>query len=163
MFKVELLGQQTVTARFDAMPGRVHSALLRRVEALTQNLQAHVVNDKLQGQVLQHRTGKLSRSIEKRVVDSPGHIIGLVFANGTAPYAHRFEFGWHGEEKVKAYTRVYRSVYDSKNERTFAQVKAFTRKANQPARSFLRSAMADQVADIEKSLIEAVTTAAGAV
>lgn len=41
-------------------------------------------------------------------------------------------------------------------------VAAFTRTANQPERSFLRSSLKDQAAAIEKALTDAVARAAGA-
>ena len=162
MFTVELQGEQAVIARFDAMPSKVHSALWRTLQALTLNLRDHVVNDKLQGQVLEHRTGKLSRSIDWNVADSGDNMVGAVFATGTAPYAHRLEYGWHGDETVKTFQRRQTMAFGKPIDPITVTVNSFTRKANQPARSFLRSSMKDQAAMIEKSLQDAVAKAAGA-
>ena len=162
MFTVELQGQTAVIAKFGALATTVHGELARTVQALTINLQAHVQIDKLQGQVLRHITGKLSRSIETAIADNPDSIVGRVFSNGTAPYAHRFEYGWHGEENVKSFERRQTMAFGRPIDPVTVTVAAFTRTANQPERSFLRSSLKDQAAAIEKALTDAVARAAGA-
>ena len=52
-----------INAAFDRMPAQVVEAIRVKMRALTTNLQSHVIRDKLQGQVLHHRTGALGRSI----------------------------------------------------------------------------------------------------
>jgi hypothetical protein len=58
---VELAG---ANAALDRIPEQVIEEVAKKVRSLTINLQRHVVADKLQGQVLKHRTGALGRSIQ---------------------------------------------------------------------------------------------------
>ena len=159
---VELVGGTAVIARFGKLATTVHGEMERTVRGLTEALWAHVKTDKLQGQVLRHITGKLSNSIETAIEDNPDSIVGRVFSNGTAPYAHRFEYGYQGPEAVKSFQRRQTQAFGRPIDPITVTVAAFTRQANQPARSFLRSSLKDMAGQIEKALIDAVARAAGA-
>ena len=85
---VTLTGDTEVIAKFNAMPEKVHRALVQEVTKLALDLQRHVVVDKLSGQVLNKITGRLQSSIQYDVTDSGSSVIGRVYANtSTAPYA----------------------------------------------------------------------------
>jgi hypothetical protein len=70
-------------------------ALLSEMTRLMLLLQKKIVGEKLQGQVLAHRTGKLSRSIKALKAFSDGErIVGVVEgAGGPAWYGQVHEFG----------------------------------------------------------------------
>lgn len=160
MFTVELVGDTAVQARFDALPGAVSNELRRTILAIVLDLQSKIQREKLQGQVLQHRTGKLSRSIEEAVNADPQSTVGRVFSNGTAPYAAAHEYGFHGEESVKSFTRKQTMVFGRPIDPIIVTVQAFTRQMNLPERSFMRSTLSENAADIERKLTEAVARAA---
>lgn len=160
MFTVELVGDVEVKARFNALPSAVSSELRRTVLRLILYLKARVQRDKLQGQVLQHRTGKLSRSIDDAINEDPQSIIGRVFSNGTAPYAAAHEYGFHGPEEVKSFQRRQTMVFGRSIDPIIVTVQAFTRQMNIPERSFMRSTLREDQAYIERQLTEAVARAA---
>jgi phage gpG-like protein len=92
-FNVTLIGDKQVVQRFSEMPMKVHQSLLAEITTLALNLQAHVVRDKLQGQVLNHVSGKLQSSINHDVDDNGSSIIGRVYSNNSVSYAGIHEFG----------------------------------------------------------------------
>jgi phage gpG-like protein len=92
-FNVTMVGDREVVQRFTDMPLKVHQALLVEIVKQTLDLQAHVVQDKLQGQVLNHISGKLQSSIQHDVNDGGTSIIGRVYSNKSVSYAGIHEFG----------------------------------------------------------------------
>ena len=74
--------------------------MARQMDKLDTMLQSHIVNDKLSGQVLHHRTGKLAASVRViRAVISGSSISGGVQAAGGA--------AWYGVVQEKGGTREY--------------------------------------------------------
>jgi hypothetical protein len=75
----------------------VQQAIIRALQAQMLNLQSHIVADKLSGQVLHHRTGKLIDSIrlEPTTPEIQGDTIsaGVVGGGALAPYGKFHEFG----------------------------------------------------------------------
>lgn len=152
MFTVEVVGTNAVIARMDRMPPAVHATLLVTIQRLALKLQAHVQRDKLQGQVLNHRTGRLSRSIQQRIESGLEFVLGYVFSAGDVKYARRHELGYDGEEVVKEHTRT---MLFGKTVDPFL-VPSFTRHAHTPERSFLRSSLRDMAVEIERDMKRAV-------
>lgn len=150
---------RAVIARLREMPQRTQSALEQTVRRLTLELQSRVQRDKLQGQVLRHVTGKLSRSITAETLVSAGSVVGRVFANATAPYAAIHEFGFHGSEHVRAHTRRLTQVFGRPVDMT-VHVAPFTRIMNMPERSFLRSTFTEMAGQIERDIKDTVIRAA---
>lgn len=147
MLRVELHISKA-NAALDMIPGQVVKAIEAKVRALTINLQRHIVADKLQGQVLNHRTGALGRSIQQLVERSGDRVEGKVYSSGDVKYAAIHEFGFHGSETVKQHMRT--TVFGLKVE-PFS-VGPFTRTMNMPERSFMRSGLADMAEEIVKGL-----------
>jgi phage gpG-like protein len=84
------------TGAIDALgrvPPTVVSAIRAKVRALVVNLQHHIVADKLQGQVLHHRSGALGRSIQTTTTDFDGGAEGKAYSSGDVKYAAIHEFG----------------------------------------------------------------------
>jgi phage gpG-like protein len=90
--------------------------------------------DKLTGQVLNVRTGRLRRSITQRVEEEGGSVVGYVGTN--VKYARAHEFGFTGNVTVREHLRRTKGGKE-------ATVRAHSRNMHLPERSFLRSALKD--------------------
>ena len=150
---ITIVGAKEVAAKFAAMPNKLHQELLKTITSLSLDLQQHVVQDKLQGQVLNHITGRLASSIHadlppKQTADS---IIGRVYSAG-CNYAAIHEFGFSGAETVREHIRTH--VFG--REVAPFTVPSFTRTMNMPERSFLRSSLKDMEPQIISELQAAV-------
>jgi len=60
MFAVTLQGGDALSARFEASPAAVQAAVRAKAADLAERLRAHVVEDKLSGQVLRSKSGALA-------------------------------------------------------------------------------------------------------
>lgn len=156
MFSVTLIGKDALVAKLDAMPATVHAELVKETHSLAIGLQAHIVNQKLHGQVLKQRTGNLARSIQEQVTEGPQSIEGRVFSAGDVRYAAIHEFGFHGAETVKAHIRTM--VFG--REAAPFTVGPFTRQVNLPERSFMRSSLAEFQTKIAEGYANAIQRAA---
>jgi len=137
MFNITLQGDAELVAALEAMPGAVREELVRVVTRLTIGLQQHIKADKLEGQVLHHRSGNLSTSIVTGGPDVSGDsVVGTVASSSdVVHYARIHEYG-------ATVTRV------SKLGKTYT--------ATYPERSFMRSSLADQRDAIIDALKQAV-------
>ena len=143
-------GKAELMQRLTQWSPNVRKALLSAVTKEAIRLQAHVVKDKLTGQVLHVRTGTLYRSINMRVEDSGTSVIGAVGTN--VWYGRLHEFG----ETVPAHQRLVTQVFGKPlRHPVWANVKAY----QLPERSFLRSALADRAPNIRQALHDAVSGA----
>lgn len=130
-----LIGDAELRARMDRMYPNAQKGLLDAVTRLAVQLQRHVMQDKLTGQVLQVRTGTLRRSINQRVTQQADSTTGQVGTN--VVYARIHEYG--GTVVRHSKKGPGRAVY--------------------PERSFLRTAMHDMEARIKAELEKAVRKA----
>ena len=155
MIKGWLVGDREAVARFDRFGPEFRTALERRVQRLALKLLAHVKEDKLSDQVLKVRTGRLRRSINQQVESDGARVYGSVGTN--VVYARRHELGFQGNESVRAHLRMMTQAFgkEVKNPRQI-EVRAFTRKINYPAHSFLGSALADMRQEIQDGIAAAL-------
>lgn len=147
---------EALLARMTGGPDRLHTALRREVDRLSLRVQSSVKDDKLTGQALHVRSGTLRRSINRKVEETPSSIIATVGTN--VAYAHAHEYGFDGQETVRAHTRrsvrqlaVKRRDRAGKSEGTI-EVREFTRHVHIPERSFLRSTLREYTHEIQQSL-----------
>jgi hypothetical protein len=85
------------------LPAEARTRLRTTIESLGFRLQRLVQADYLSGQVLNVRSGRLRRSINTRLRETPGSVTASV---GTSvSYGRFWELGFHGIEHVAAYTR----------------------------------------------------------
>lgn len=158
MLKVEVR-LDAATSALDKIPQEVVDAVAEKVRVLTANLQAHIVADKLQGQVLNHRSGALSRSIQSITETSGGVTIGRVFSSGDVKYAAIHEFGGktspHDIYPVKAQALAFMMG----GQQVFAKVVHHPGSV-MPERSFMRSGLADMADEIVASIREAAQAGA---
>lgn len=156
MLKIELRGDQQVIARFEAMPLAVQRELVKEVTADVQDLEGYIKSAKLSGQVLNRRSGALSRSIHAvlPVTVSGNAVIGTVGQSGDVKYGKIHEFGGktppHVIEPKKGTVLAF--MWQGKQR--------FFKKVNHPGsvmpeRSFMRSALADKAEQYTHGLKQA--------
>ena len=140
--------------RHDAILGAVRAVMAQ----LSMRLSSKAKEDKLSGQVLNVRTGRLRRSITFRVEDQGPLVVGMVGTN--VEYAARHEFGGSFDERVRQHMRQMKMAWgrEMKNPRA-VQVRAHTRHVELPARSFLRSALAEMEPAVRQEIANAVEAA----
>ncbi|MBI5461952.1 MAG: phage virion morphogenesis protein [Gammaproteobacteria bacterium] len=151
MIKATIIGHRETVERLRGVVPDVRAELRKAVERQSIKLSSKVKAQKLSGQVLNVRTGRLRRSINHRIVEQGTRITGHV---GTAvEYAKEHEFGFKGVVTVREHLRK------AKGGKT-ATVRAHSQRVNLPARSFLRSALAESLFDIRAALQQAAHSAA---
>jgi phage gpG-like protein len=153
---VELAG---ANAALDRIPEQVIEEVAKKVRSLTINLQRHVVADKLQGQVLKHRTGALGRSIQTEILRDGGTTIGRVFSAGDVKYAAIHEFGGRTPPHDIFPSKAQALAFTIGGAQIFAKV-VHHPGSNMPERSFLRSSLADMTDQIIAGLREAAIAGA---
>jgi phage gpG-like protein len=151
----EVIGSSQVVERIKSITPNVRTALQEKVQRLTIKLQIKVVRDKLQGQVLNVRTGRLQRSISQAVTSTETSVTGVV--STAVKYAAAHEYGFSGTVNVKEHLRTIKEAFGkSLKEPVTFTVHAHTMKMNLPERSFLRSALADMDSEIFHGIEDAV-------
>lgn len=158
MIKGWILGSEDLINRLTAAPVNIQTALQTSVSRMALRLLARVKSDKLSGQVLKVRTGRLRRSINQRVVREGQGVYGYVGTN--VDYGRTHEFGFKGAVSVRAHLRTVTQAFGKPIPPTQQQVGAHTRKVNLPEKSFLRSALREMQPEIERTMREAVQAAA---
>lgn len=141
MIEGYLVGDAEVVARFDGMGARLRDEMKAGIGRATLKLQRMVVQDKLSGQALKVRTGTLRRSIDQIVVDQGANVVGIVSSN--VKYARIHEYGFKGTVTVRESLRTIKQAFGRPIEARQVSVRAHSRRMDLPARSFLRSALAD--------------------
>lgn len=139
---VRVSGLEAAVSRVAGLPARLHAGLVTTVTRETLELQRHVVEDKLSGQVLNVRTGTLRRSITQQVVDAGGTIVGRVGTNLRYGLAHEFGATIQHPGSVPRRAKALHWIAASG-----ASVFAMSTRPHVirlPERSFLRSALADR-------------------
>lgn len=153
MIRGYVFGDKETVAKLGRLNKAGKAAIVRGVQRLTLQLLAKVKAEKLTGQVLKVRTGRLRRSINQKVTVTGNGVYGVVGTNVKYGRAHEL-----GETvTVKAHLRMQRVAWGKKmkNPRV-VQVKAHIVKY--PERSFLRTALHEMEpavrAAMRKALIE---------
>ncbi len=150
-----LIGDKEVIGRFEKMEGSVRASLHRSMEAFGIRMVGYVQTQKLSGQVLQHRKGTLFDSINYKVSDAEDMIQTITGTN--VEYAHRHEYGYKGPETVKAHLRMMVQAWGRPvKEPHQINIRSFTRQANTPVRSFLRTSLQDLKEEARQFAIKGV-------
>jgi phage gpG-like protein len=137
-------GVEQVVARFDAMTPALRESLIKHIDYDTIDLQQHIQENKLEGQVLHHRTGNLIDNIFAEPAKDLGEgIEGRVFIGAAAPYGFVHEFG--GTFTVPAHRRMQTMAWG----REIAPVETTVSEhlATYPERSFMRTGLAEKADD----------------
>jgi phage gpG-like protein len=151
----QVLGAERVTARFLNAAPKVRARVSTEVMRLGLELLRKVKSEKLTGQALNVRTGRLRRSINHRLLESADTIQSRVGTN--VSYGRRHELGFKGAEQVKQHLRKIKQAFGRPIAPTVVTVGAFTRTANTPARPFLQPSLAEMKDEIRRRLLVAAT------
>jgi phage gpG-like protein len=93
MLSLSLAGDDALAARFDAFSAALRDALAVKADALAQALVDSVRNDKLSGQILAARSGRLRDSIVADVASNSDAIVATAGSVGDVRYAAIQEYG----------------------------------------------------------------------
>jgi phage gpG-like protein len=145
---VELAGAKDALRE---IPPQVIDAVARKVRVLTTNLQHHIVADKLQGQVLHHRSGALGRSIAQDVATNGNVTTGRVFSSGDVKYAAIHEFGGQTRPHDIIPTKAEALAFMIGGSQVFAKI-VHHPGSKIPERSFMRSGLYDMADEIVAGL-----------
>jgi len=151
--------QEALVAMLRGYPDRLVNRLVVVMNRLTLEIQSQVKGFKLSGQVLHTQTGTLRRSINREVRVVPGMVEGTVGTN--VEYAGAHEFGFSGRVTVRAHIRTIKLAFGRQLKSPIeVSVGSFSRSANLPERSFLRSTLTEwndrAVAAIQQGAVEAL-------
>jgi hypothetical protein len=138
--------------------------LLARLDGTMQSLGLALqdrVRDKLGGEVLHSRSGRLAAGVAFDVASS-GDSASVALGIADVPYAAYQEYGFHGTETVRAHLRTIKEAFGRAIAPRQVAVRSFARRVDYPAHSFLRSALAeiapDAVAQIDVAAGEEAAT-----
>ncbi len=158
MIRGWLVGDKELVARFERFGPTVRSYLEKQVKILTMKLLTKVSKEKLSDQVLKVRTGRLRRSINQTVEADGDRVYGIVGTN--VKYGAAWEMGF--DRKVGAGARGGpRTLLGKARETYFARHPAGVK--HYPARSFLRSALAEMQPEIVSGMEQAIRTSASSI
>jgi hypothetical protein len=115
-----------------------------------------IADRNLSGDVLNTRTGALRASLAASV--DPGQTLRATIT-ASAPYAAFQEYGFTGTENVRAHLRRQAQAFGRAIAPVTAQVRAYDRKIDYPAHSYLRSALAE-LAPLIAATLQAATAEA---
>lgn len=175
----QLLGGPEVLSHLRGISEEAQKVLKSEVRSLAVMLAGYVKTDKLTGEVLHVRSGRLRRSITFRVQEDGSLVTGIVGTNVEYARAHEFGVDMFKAVTVREYLRKTKASWREagkigwrgKNRLAIARdasmggvvVHSFTRNQHikLPERSFLRSALADLTPEIRQGLEAAVRKAVG--
>lgn len=152
MVRIEVEGAAATARMLRGVAPRVMTSIEQRINAVSLRLLSRVKNDKLSGQVLKNRSGRLRGSITQEITErTDARIVAEVGTN--KEYARPHEYG--GKWEVPAHQRMQRLAWGKpmKNPR-LVDVKKHD--VVLPERSFLRSALREMAPEIRAEIAKAV-------
>lgn len=126
---------------------RLLADLKREITRAAIDVQAEVKANKLTGQALNVRSGRLRRSINYRTKETSTGVEATVGTN--VEYARVHEFGFRGTVSVKDHMRKSKNGMRS-------MVRSHLRRVDLPERSFLRSTLREMRGEIESRIAQAI-------
>jgi len=149
-------GDDRVIANFKAITPRVMLEIQKTTTSLAAELAGYIQRNKLSGQVLKNRTGRLRRSITfeaKNRADSSTATVGT-----NVEYAHTHEHGFQGTVSVKEHLRMQKVAWGKpmKNPHEVT-VRAHDMKMNIPGKRFLRGSLEENAGHIRDEYRRAVS------
>lgn len=155
MLAFELVGDAQLAASLSELPASIFAILAQRVAAGTIKVQAHIIRDKLSGQVLAVRSGALRRSIQQVVSVAEPTVTGRVFSSGDVKYAGIQEYGGRTSPHDIFPKKAEALAFVMGGKTVFAKV-VHHPGSQIPARSFMRTGLADLAPEIEADIKRAV-------
>ncbi|HEY1257775.1 MAG TPA: hypothetical protein VGF34_00890 [Stellaceae bacterium] len=149
MITAQIAGADQALARLDGLPDALNSAVTRIIGNLGSELQQRV-QDKLGGQSVQPRSGKLRSSIDLAIEETATAVDATVWTD--LDYGRAQEFGFSGVVSVRASLRRIRAAFGRSIAEKTINVRAYRRRFDLPGRSFLGSALDDMTPDISAEI-----------
>lgn len=156
---ITITGAKEADKKFRRISLAIGAALYVKATELALRLEAHVKTQKLNGQVLNRKSGALARSINNKVTRTVNGVIAKVFSSGDVKYAGIHEYGGktapHIIEPKKAQALAF----------MMGGKMRFFKRVNHPGsrmpeRSFLRSSLREQSQEISTGFKRAAVEAA---
>jgi phage gpG-like protein len=158
MLTVTLTGADELGARLDALPAAVLAAVSAKSATLADQLLERV-RGKLQGGVLKSRTGALAASVGVNGPTIDGdRVVTTLFAGGDLKYAAIQEYGGVTSPHEILPVRAKALAFLAGGETVFARV-VHHPGSRIPARSYLRSSLAEMAGEIDSGMKAAVLDA----
>ena len=157
MISVTVTGATEADILFEELPSELRDALATRLAAFTGQLWDKIVNEKLSGQALQMRSGRLARSIRSETTDDGETLEGIVFSDGSAPYARILEYGGRTRPHDILPVRAKALHFMASGGEVFARI------VHHPGstiaeHSFMRSALRELMPELGPGFQEAIAT-----
>lgn len=151
-----VMGQDDVIRVMVGVRTGVREKMLETMNTIGFDIQGYVQDQKLSGQVLNRRTGRLRNSINQKTQDN-GTSITTQIGTGVL-YARPHEYGFQGTVAVPAYQRMQTMAWGRAIAARMVNVRAHPMKLNIPEKSFLRSSLREkgpqEVGRIRQSMAE---------
>ncbi len=93
MISLQITGTDAVVRRLGDMPGKITTAAKSSLDAWAQQLAGYIKSDKLSGDPLNRRSGRLSSSVHPMSSQSADSVSGGAGGGAGVPYAHIHEYG----------------------------------------------------------------------
>lgn len=154
MIETSVTGDSAVVASIREQYREITANVEQSIGRLTLKLLTRVKANKLSGQVLNVRTGRLRRSITQKITKELGLITGIVGTN--VEYARPHELGFKGAVSVKAHLRQIKQAWGKSITPRTVEVRSHSRQVNLPEKSFLRSALSEMTPEIMQTLQQSV-------
>lgn len=155
MISVQLINGDRIAAKLSNASGTIRQALRTAIQASVIDMEAQV-KEKLSGPVLMNRTGRLRNSVVSKVTDDASAITGTVAAK--TPYAAIQEYGGTTRAHLIQAKDAQSLAFMLGGKMVFAKSVQHPG-SNIPARSYLRSTLAENAAPIADRLRHAVQQA----
>jgi phage gpG-like protein len=152
-----LVGDGMVLDRLRQMPDLARAGVARAIAQLGLDLQNDVQQNKLSGEVLRLRSGSLRQSITVQVDQNDTATTATVSSD--LAYAAVQEYGFTGTVNVRAGLRQIKEAFGRPIAAKTIGIRAYSRRMDLPARSFLGSALDDMTADISAGVEDALREA----
>ena len=159
MITVRVIGAAEVSRNLKAFPAGAQQHIRSAMGRILLRLVRGVKENRLTGQSLHVRTGRLRRSIHSEMTGSATDVTGIVGTN--VQYAAAHEYGYQGSETVKAHLRNIKQAFGRAILPKQIMVSAHSRAVNLPERSFLRAELDAQQSQIVQDLNKAIDDAIG--
>jgi len=161
MIRLEITNGPESAARLRVFPERLGARLAVVMQSLGVILQDRV-RDKLGGQVLRERSGRLAAAVDFDITTGTDAGGAVAVNVGGVPYAAYQEFGFHGTETVRAHLRLVKAAFGRAIPPRDVAVQSYARRVDYPAHSYLRAALDDVAPDASARIDDAAGEEAAA-
>lgn len=145
---------ENLTTNFPIIRNKIRSNIYEALQKINIKLTNHIKSTKLTGTVLKVQTGRLRNSIRGKVVDNGN--IASAEASTNLEYAAIHEYGFKGNESVRAHTRNIKQAFGKSINPMSINISAHNRLMNMPKRSFMMSSLLDLKDEMQRDILVAV-------